>query len=372
MAVLDGVRGLAILMVLFVHFVGNEEPYDAVERLMRKVANYGVWGVDLFFVLSGFLITGILWDTKEGPRYFKNFYIRRTLRIFPLYYGVLAFLFVLLPLVPALYPQALTESARHQAWLWPYGTNVYVGLKGTWALPYVTHFWSLAIEEHFYLVWPLVVFVCSRTTLLRVCVATSAFSLVLRCIMAFLGANDITLQVLTPCRLDALCVGAFIAVASRPDGLGALGRKARPALIATGSAILLLSAWHHSMQTLDEITEPLRGTCIALFFGALIVRSVTAEPSTLVARFFGSRAMRFLGKYSYGLYVYHGILAFGLEQYPVNEWLTARVGAHKLAMVIQAIAGGAVSVGVSVLSYEAFEKHFLVLKDRFAPSKRRA
>src|SRR5690349_24799576 len=96
---LDGIRGVAIVAVIAAHFLGLmlEHPQNLVERLVALVSGYGMWGVDLFFVLSGFLITGILWDSKESPRYFKAFYMRRTLRIFPLYYGVLLLLLVLIP-----------------------------------------------------------------------------------------------------------------------------------------------------------------------------------------------------------------------------------------------------------------------------------
>src|SRR5215470_18051066 len=94
---LDGVRGLAILMVMAVHFVGDATPHNFGERLAVKLGSYGVLGVDLFFVLSGFLITGLLLDSKGDPHYFRNFYARRTLRIFPLYYTVLALLFLALP-----------------------------------------------------------------------------------------------------------------------------------------------------------------------------------------------------------------------------------------------------------------------------------
>jgi peptidoglycan/LPS O-acetylase OafA/YrhL len=374
-ATLDGVRGLAIIMVLFVHLVGDLQPRSSFEHLVTKVSNYGVWGVDLFFVLSGFLITGILWDTKTGESYFKNFYIRRTLRIFPLYYGVLLLLFVVLPFFHDVYPPSLGEAARHQGWVWSYGTNIYLALKDDWALPYVSHFWSLAVEEHFYLFWPLVVFTCSRRALLRVCVGAMAFSLGLRWIMAFRGSGYVALQVLTPYRLDALCTGAFLAIAARPEERGGedhlvrLARCARPALYATGGLALGLSMWHATTQILDPLTLELRRTVIGFFFGALLIQALTLGPGALWVRFLASKTMRLFGKYSYGLYVFHGIIAYALmEKQADAAWLTARLGSHLVAMMVQALAGAAFSLLVAVMSYELFEKHLLRLKDRFAAS----
>src|SRR5262245_43040855 len=151
MPALDGVRGLAVLMVLVFHFVGNMMPANGVERAIVGVTSYGSYGVELFFVLSGFLITGILYDAHNKPHYFRNFYMRRLLRIFPLYYGVLALVFIVAPLIPLLRGPALDYLVDRQAWAWLYTVNVYIAREGDWSFSYLDHFWSLAVEEHFYL-----------------------------------------------------------------------------------------------------------------------------------------------------------------------------------------------------------------------------
>jgi peptidoglycan/LPS O-acetylase OafA/YrhL len=362
---LDGLRGLAVVMVLFVHFIGVCQVESAFERLLIKASNYGLWGVDLFFVLSGYLITGILYDSRGSTHYYRNFYLRRMLRIFPLYYAVLFALFFLFPLVPSIYPAGLEESSRHQPWVWPYGVNFFLALRGSWALPYISHFWSLAIEEHFYLLWPLVVAVASAPALLRICAGCAVFSLVLRIVLSLAGLNEISLQVLTPCRLDALCAGAFLAVAMRSGARGALIRRAGRASLALAASILLVSAATAAMHVLPDVFYSLRSFLIALFFGALLLVCVHAEAGDPIGRFFTHPAMRFLGKYSYGIYVFHGIIGFFFYDMQTEYIVASWVGSHLLAVLLQASLGMALSVLVAVVSYEWFEKRFLRLKRWF-------
>jgi peptidoglycan/LPS O-acetylase OafA/YrhL len=362
---LDGLRGLAIIMVMFVHFIGDSQPQSAFERILNKASNYGVWGVDLFFVLSGYLITGILYDSRGSAHYYRNFYLRRILRIFPLYYGVLFLLFFVFPLVPSIYPAGLEESARHQAWIWSYGVNLFLALRGWWDLPYVSHFWSLAIEEHFYLLWPLVVAAASTPALLRICAGCAVFSLILRMVMSSAGLNEISIQVLTPCRFDTLCTGAFLAVAMRSDARERLIRMARPASAALAASILLISATTAATHVLPGIFHSLRSFLIALFFGALLLACVHAEASDPIGRFFNHPAMRFFGKYSYGIYVFHGIIGFFFYDKQTEFRVASWVGSHLLAVLLQALMGMALSILVAVVSYELFEKRFLRLKRWF-------
>ena len=372
MLVLDGIRGAAILMVLCVHFIGDAPAYTALERAMVKVANYGIWGVDLFFVLSGFLITGLLYDSKGSAGYFRDFYVRRTLRIFPLYYGVLAALFIVLPLLPMHYPAALAESAHHQAWLWLYASNFYLAIHRAWVLPYVGHFWSLAVEEQFYLVWPLVVLTFGRRSLLGICVAVTILALALRSTLSYAGAGYVAQVVLTPCRFDALCVGGFLALAVRSVGLERVARTARRSLGPLLGLVLLASGWNAVRGTLSDVVLPIRGTLIALTFGAVLVTSLSAQTGSVLSRLLRSRVMCFLGTRSYGLYVFHGIIAYGIgEHRAALDGLSAKVGSGP-ALLIAAAAGTGLSILVATVSYELFEKPFLRLKKRLAPPRVKA
>ncbi len=366
---LDGVRGLAILMVLAVHFVGDATPRAWGERLAVKLGGYGVLGVDLFFVLSGFLITGLLLDSKGGLHYFRNFYARRTLRIFPLYYAVLALLFLVLPLLATL-PPPLEDARSHQVWLWTYTANFFIAAKASWALTYVSHFWSLAIEEHFYLVWPLVVFSFRRETLERICLGAIGVALALRIALSLAGVSELSISVLTPCRVDTLCVGALLAtVARREGGPGLLVRRSGPAALAVAAATLAVSGWCAAMRTGLAVLHPIRGTLFAIFFGALTLMSVQDAEQSLVARAFQSSWLRTFGKYSYGLYVYHGVLSWHMQELRVQDRLEALLASNSLAIAAQAVLGVGLSLVVSALSYELFEKRFLALKRLFEPKR---
>lgn len=354
-------------MVLATHFVGGATANTLLQRLVVKAAGYGLLGVDLFFVLSGFLITGLLIRAKGRPNYFRNFYARRTLRIFPLYYGVLAGLFLILPRLTTVTPM-LAEAAKHQAWLWTYTSNFYLAYVSDWnTLTYVNHFWSLAVEEHFYLLWPLVVFTFSRPTLERICIGVILAGLALRTGLAWNGMSELAISVLTPCRVDSLCAGGLLAlVAHRDAGAGAerLVARARPAALWLGGLIVAVSAWC-ALTDIGVITlHQVRDSLYALFFGAVVLLSLQPG-SSLMARAFRNSVLRFLGKYSYGLYVYHAILLWYFTETHVEGRFDAWLGNHALAMVAVAVTGTAISVAIAVISFHLFEKHLLSLKRFF-------
>lgn len=366
---LDGVRGIAIATVMGLHFFASnlEHPQNTIEAIVGRITGYGMWGVDLFFVLSGYLITGILWDTRGSEHYLRTFYVRRTLRIFPLYYAVL---FVILVLIPAGWlahyaPEAL-KIRQVQGWLWPYLTNIYVAREGSFAIPYVSHFWTLAIEEHFYLFWPFIVGFLERKTMMRITVALAIFAFCSRILLHVAGVNDMVSHVVTPFRLDSLCVGAWFALAARGElGADALGTKMKLWLPLSFAALIVLVLIHSTPSPWDPIAVPLKGLLLAIFCGAFIFTVAWPGGPAIMKWPLRLGWLRMLGKYSYGLYVFHAIVscAFGYRNTLVT--LTQHVGSRTLALFLQGAVGIALSCAIAIASYELFEVHFLRLKRLF-------
>jgi peptidoglycan/LPS O-acetylase OafA/YrhL len=366
---LDAIRGAAIVAVLAVHFVGNSHnPIGPVERAVVHACTFGMYGVDLFFVLSGFLITGILVDSKPKADYFRGFYKRRALRIFPLYYAVLAVLFGVLPFF--VHVPSLVDLDKHQAWAWLYAINIYDTLQHRLAMPYIDQFWSLCVEEHFYFVWPLIVWLCPRKTLERVTLAIALLALAARVAGAATHVSDTALYVLTPFRLDGLGLGAYLAVRARRDreGLVDVGRAA-PYLASAGVAVIIATTMvAHRWRATTDVLFAARESAYVLLCAALLIAAVTSPPGAVIRRVFDSATLRFFGKYSYGLYVYHHFISYYLATHDTYDALGAAVGSHPLSVAILTAAGVGVSIAVSLVSFHAFEQPFLRLGRRGQPS----
>jgi peptidoglycan/LPS O-acetylase OafA/YrhL len=366
---LDALRGLAILLVLVFHLKPSLEPSSPLQFWFYRGLQAGWCGVDLFFVLSGFLITGILWDAKGSPAYFRTFYARRILRIFPLYYGVLALVFLAYPLYDAAPSDAYREISGRQGWLWAYASNIQMSLTGTfdfWAGNWhFNHFWSLAVEEHFYLVWPFVVFLLGRRQLMAVCLACVATAFVWRGVLTNGHHSFLCAYTFTPCRMDALAIGAYLALAARgPTGLSGLRRPALLLSRLTGAGLLVLFIGLRGLKIEDPWMQTGGYTLLAIFFAALLVLAVTAPRGSLLGRLGRRRFLRFFGKYSYGLYVWHGVALLLLQQLPTAD-LVESLGWPLPAVVLHTGLSIGITVAMALLSWHLWEKQFLRLKRFF-------
>ena len=341
---LDGLRGVAILLVLFFHFFYDRSGGPLLDAF-GAAAPLGEAGVDLFFVLSGFLITRILLSTKGSDRYFSNFYGRRAVRILPLYSGALLVLFIVWPALAGDEIVPLYE----QAWYWLYANNIAYTFRVS--IPGPIHFWSLAVEEHFYLVWPLLVAALplgrlARTTVLLVGVAVATRFLLLH---AGFIAGYFTLA-----RMDALAVGCLLAVWERQGRLDVHRRLfavAGPCL-----AVGLVVLWVLPGSDGVELTKY---TVAALAFGCLLGTMVTRPPSARLNRVLSARALRFTGRISYGMYVLHP---------SVYHTLGSRVQPLGVAVELLAVVGA--TYLVSYVVFRFYETPFLKLKKHFEYRRR--
>ena len=334
---LDSIRGLAVLVVLL---------HNTDEgRYTGFIAHNGWMGVDLFFVLSGFLITGILLDTKNTDGYFRNFYARRCLRIWPLYYCALLFMFVVVPFLRPSEAHRIFEP-RSMPW-WSY----FVYLQN-FLVPVVTSAtgllgvtWSLAVEEQFYLVWPLVVRFCSEQRLRRVAVAIICIDPVLRFVLLQRGFN---VYPITFCRLDGLMWGAFLALLFRSKTF------AREVYLRQAWIVFLVAS-PLALITADRVLW-LVYSFTTLASASFVYLALTSKQKWLRA-LLANRFLIYSGVISYGIYL--------LEKIPIDAAQSLHLNRGR-AIVLPLTA--AITYLLATLSWNLLEKPCLRLK-RFFEAK---
>lgn len=366
---LDGIRGLAILPVLVYHFVDLvPHPAGFQQTLFFRLCRTGWFGVDLFFVLSGYLITSILFHTKQSPNFFRSFYGRRFLRIFPMYYAALAVFFIVTPIASSEIARHYTLMREHQAWFWLYGANILYALEGSFGRIPGGYFWSLAVEEQFYLIWPWVVYYLDRDQLRKVTVGMVLFSLVGRILLLKVFQVSPTAVYCIPfTHMDGLAIGSYVAlrfsdgedlreITRRFDILGIL---ALVATVTTGVWLGNLPFWHPKVAS---------GTYsyLALFFVSVLVFVISNRSPFINRYLFGNSVLRSFGKYSYSLYVIHPPVGhmLGITIFPMvidRYFSSSHIVASSIFIIVATIACWV----LSFLIWNLFEKHFLKLKKYF-------
>ncbi len=371
---LDGLRAVAALMVFYEHYVSAP-----LNRF-----GWGWTGVDIFFVLSGFLITGILYDGRDKEHRVRDFYLRRSLRIFPLYYFCWAAFLVVSPLAnfqwnwrwsvwpayignyaPLFFRHASGDPAqffwiglgpRAQAW---FGRPMHIPIG---------HFWSLCVEEQFYLVWPAMVYlVRKRETLLKICLAAIVLAPVLRFAALLLAHGAHSLAVVEiysslPTRLDALLVGGGVALLLRGPHHAQLHRWGRRTL-ATAAVLLivamLLSGKARHLFNYGSTASwylAVSFTVIDLVAAAVLLECI--HPGSWAGKLLSWRPLRALGMISYGIYVYHYL------PYDFYNYFAARYFSRH-ALFVTALAAISVTLALATASYWLLERPMLRLKGRF-------
>lgn len=367
---LDSLRGVAILLVLFFHGFGFQFGSAKLPRLAHLfvVATMPGWvGVNLFFVLSGFLITGILLDSKHQPNYYRRFYTCRALRILPAYYALLLILFV----------SPLTGWFEHRQISWQFVALSFVYLSnvtGLFGVPLqYGALWSLAVEEHFYLLWPTVVRSLSRRAISYFAIAILVICPMLRAIGYKLGLQygaGYTWLV-----ADGLAAGALLGLLSR-SWLTDRSRMKQVSIscMAAGATLIAVGVPFGILLGRTFVGGVFRLTVLNVFFtgvlGATLVLG-TGNQRWIVLR----PALQFFGKISYGLYLIH-MLAFDFADHLIAQYFIDPLAAVRGSFGLMCLRFGiaaAIAIAVAVLSRKYFEEHFLRLKERsFLPDTRKA
>lgn len=334
---LDGLRGFALVGVVLCHVLHF---------------TIGWVGLDLFFVLSGFLVTSILLDSKEQDGYFRNFYVKRALRILPLYYLVLFLFFV---------PYLVSGKAQLARLALPYllyFQNLVFTLQGHWPegfLAPLNHFWSLAVEIQFYLLFPLLIYVTPRRALPVVCLWLIALTLGCRLFFFYHLRNPIGCYVFPFCRTDTLFAGALTCLYVRRY------KSIRiDVLVLAIIPTLVLMCTTPDFQSTNYLTFGY--TLNAVMASSILL--LCLSPGRWVAHLLGNSIMRHLGKYSYGIYAFHHVYL-----YLIDYALTGRHrGASHGQPLIAALTLTASYVS-ALVSFNLYERPIQTLRMRLLATR---
>jgi peptidoglycan/LPS O-acetylase OafA/YrhL len=350
---LDGIRGVAILLVVFFHNF-NFVSYFA----------FGWLGVDLFFVLSGFLISNILITTLDQKHSLRNFYIKRILRIFPLYYSVLIFVLIILPGFFS-FKDELQFYLNNQWWFWCCLQNWLFVLKIPEQTNILLHFWSLAVEEQFYLIWPITMLIIRKPKpLLLLLAILLAAILILRIAIWHLHVEHLSyFSLYTFTRIDGICIGCMLALIMELDK-----DFLRRNLTAIVGVLTALNFSFFFLNRANAFTFPFFAfvgyTTIALLF-ALLVYEIVLEQNKIINSIFSNKLLIFFGRLSFGFYIFHWPIYVALNPNLVS-FFTFKINITPFtSQLLSSLICTSAGLCISVISYYYFEMYFLKLKARF-------
>jgi len=345
---LDGVRALAVLMVMFFHFFQSGEIAQHTWQGLQKISIFGQTGVTLFFILSGFLITRILLATKNAGNYFSSFYIRRTLRIFPLYYLYLLLFYFLFPSITG---QSVVPFSL-QVYNWVYLQDFAQTFK--WKFSGPDHFWSLAVEEHFYLFWPFLIYFFDKRKIIISIFLLIAVSFLVR---IYLLSEQYEVYYFTFSRMDDLALGSLLAILEVEKKLDS-SKSGRFIFLFAGVLVPTILMWTIFSGAHNTLIQVIKFNLISLVYFSLIGCIISVKESSWVKKLFKINPLLYTGKISYGLYVYH----------PACFWLFS-LFIKTNSILFNFFGSFAFAYLTATLSYYLIEQKFLGMKKYFEYKK---
>ena len=344
---LDSVRAFAVILVIISHWFSSE-------HFLNRYTSNGTIGVTLFFVLSGFLITGILLNYKAQLEHngtglmhlMKNFYLRRSLRIFPIYYLTIVVILI--------FQFSMIKDGLW--WHFFYLSNVYFWLQGTFNGS-LSHFWSLAVEEQFYLIWPILILLLPWRRIHILLITGILYGLIFRLI--YVNELNEMARFLLPGSLDSFCIGAIFAIAKKgsfPLAMGCIGN--RNILLTGFFGCLVLSFICKELYLTPGLNSALFIFLLSCAFGFLIIVLCLEKKPNSKKSILQNPLLMYIGKISYGLYLYHNFIPF---PYELNlSWLPI-----SLSQYAAQLCRFFLLLLVATASWFLIEKPFLRLKNKY-------
>ena len=306
---LDGLRGIAIIAVILCHgsILGPNQTESSFAHAVLAVFDFGWAGVDLFFVLSGFLITEIILSTRKNEGWMKSFFIKRVFRILPIY-----FLFLILLL--ALSVTALTERndfaflREHQPYFWLMAQNFLTLINMDWppSLFYSGHLWTLAVEWQFYMIWPFIAGRYSHKTIMVICFLVIVIAIISRMILWQQNVHISVIYTITLTRMDSIAIGALVAVLLRSNIERSILKKASHTFVFIGIVFILGTFFFYGRASYYiPVMYTIGYTVLALCFAGLVIQAVITTEQTTLRTLLSNRLLTTIGKYSYAMYIVH-------------------------------------------------------------------
>lgn len=316
---LDGLRGAATLVVIIAHCSRLRPGGAPLDRLVQYLLDHAWLALEFFFVLSGFLIAGLLRNGRGVPGALRDYFVARGLRILPPYFLLLTILFLLPAPFNPMREYGYPPNWDVQKWFWAHGSNIFFVRESIYAAPPgVGHLWSLAVEEQFYLVWPLVVLLLEDRGLLRLCCGVIVLCPLLRVEMRLGDWPTLAPYLLTPARLDSFAAGTALLVLLRTGGDDQTLHRVRRATLAIALAVIAACfVVHQRFYMTDLLTSTIGISGAIALMSCLVAWGVQVAPHSVLARMATWRPLLVIAKRSYPLYLVH---------FPITFWVSQRLG----------------------------------------------
>jgi peptidoglycan/LPS O-acetylase OafA/YrhL len=367
---LDGVRGIAIL-VYACHNLYAGPSSTHLESVIWHVLRSGWVGVSLFFVLTAYLNTARLIAARDLDPWFRHYYIRRVVRIVPLYYGFLILWPLLARHIATYSPGEIALLPASQGWYWAFLANLRLATHQGSLGAEPTIFWSLAVAAHFYLLWPVVVARVRPGALVRLCCGLVVVAVVRRIALRSAGTDPrITeaIYTLTPARMDDLALGAFLAVSiATPDRWRQIRRWARPAAGLLTTVLAVVFVLQRGLRLDAVFFQTIGYTVVSATAAACLVLALGSREGGVPRRILELPWLRACGRWSYGIYVWHGALFYAVSR---QTWFLEHpvlAGSRLLGALGVTLGLVAAGVALGALSWHLYEAPLLRLAGRVAP-----